>query len=291
MNAKNDTPRESESTEPAADKDAAASAASTPAEQPAEAPAVQSKAKQTDKTADTSASTPTEKTAEKSGDTQAQTAVDESGSETVSASDAESVETAGDVAAAPVQKVYVTAPQPPRPKGNRGIGTLLAVVATIVFAVVYAAAAAILILFVNPSGVADAVTAFLTNPLFFVPALAFLVMMILWALIANRASWWSWVIGSLIIAVVTYFASIGVLLLLAGGFGLTASQGTDLFVSFATNPVLIAAALIARESAIWFGAAIARRGRKVRERNYEAWQAFEREEAQKRAEFDGAAAH
>lgn len=195
-----------------------------------------------------------------------------------------------EVVAAPVQTVYVTAPTPPRAKGNRGMGALLAFLATIVFALVYVAVAAVLILFASRDGVVSAIGTFVANPLFYVPVLVFFVMMILWALLANRASWWSWVIGSLVIAVVTYFASIGVLLLLSGGFSLTAREGATVFAELAVNPLVIAAALVARESAIWFGAAIAKRGRKVRERNYAAWQAFENEEAQKRAEFGGVAA-
>lgn len=256
MNAKNDKPVENESTEPTTEAEETSTEASAPAEPTEEAPQAET--------------TDAPKVVSTDGDSKAAT---------------------GEVAAAPVQTVYVTAPTPPRPKGNRGVGTLLAFVATIVFAAVYAGVAALLILFVNPDGVTGAVSAFITNPLFYVPVLAFLVMMILWTLLANRASWWSWVIGSLIIAVVTYFASIGVLLLLAGGFGLTASDASTYFFTLAVNPVLIAAGLLARECAIWFGAAIAKRGRKVRERNYAAWQSFENEEAQKRAEFDGTAAN
>lgn len=195
-----------------------------------------------------------------------------------------------DAVHAPVQTVYVTAPNPPRPKGNRGMGILMSLIATAVFAALYVAVAAVLTMFMNPNGVTSTVSTFLTSPMFFVPVLVFLVIMIIWALLANRASWWSWVIGSFVIAAVTYFASIGVFLLMQGGFGMTASGAAAAFAMFALNPALIAATLIARECAIWFGAAIAKRGRKVRERNYEAWQTFEHEEAQKRAEFGGAAA-
>jgi hypothetical protein len=205
---------------------------------------------------------------------------------------ADSASSTGEVqpAPAPVQTVYVTAPTPPKRKGNRGLGSLLAIVATIVFAAAYAGIAALLILFVNPSVVPDAVSKFVVGPIFYIPVIAFLVLMILWTLLVNRASWWAWVIGSLLIGVGTYFASIGALLLMSGGFGLTASQASIEFLGFVLNPALIAAALIARETSIWFGAAIARRGRRVRERNYEAWQEFENEEARKRAEFGGVAA-
>lgn len=199
--------------------------------------------------------------------------------------------TTGEVApvATPPQTVYVTAPTPPKPKGNRLVGVLLAIVATVVFAAVYAGVATVLIVVVKPIVVTGGVTVFLSSSAFFAPVLAFLVAMILWALLANRASWWSWVIGSLVIALITYFASIGALMLFAGGFGLTPTLATKYFLELLANPYMIAAALIARECAIWFGAAIAKRGRKVRERNYEAWQAFENEEARKRAEFGGAA--
>jgi hypothetical protein len=164
---------------------------------------------------------------------------------------------------------------------------MFAVLATVVFAAVYAGVVALLILFVKPDGLGDAIGEFVSGPLFYVPVLVFLVATVLWALLANRASWWAWVLGSLVIAVVVYFATIGVLLLMAGGFGLTGSQAADLFRGFAFNPAVVVAALLAREVAVWFGAAIAARGRKVRERNYEAWQRFEREEEEKRAEFAG----
>lgn len=199
----------------------------------------------------------------------------------------------GDVshaAAAPVQTVYVTAPTPPKPKGNRGFGILMSIVATVAFAVLYAGAAVVLLLVLNPGSSTGAIGGFFTNSLFYVPVLVFLVVMILWALLANRTGWWSWVIGSLIVAVVTYFASIGIFILTVGGFGLAPSQATAAFNELASNPALIAAALVARECAIWFGAVIAKRGRKVRERNYATWQAFENEQAQKRAELGGTAA-
>lgn len=200
-------------------------------------------------------------------------------------------EPTGEVPSAPqVQTVYVTAPTPPRPKGNRGIGILFSVLATLAFALVYLAVAAVLTMIVSPRGVVKVLSEFFSSPLFSVPVLVFLVLMILWALLANRASWWSWVIGSLVVAVGTYFISIGIFLLMQGGFGMTASAASDAFVRFTLNPAMIAAALVARECAIWFGAAIARRGRRVRERNYEAWQAFELDEAQKRAGVGGTTA-
>lgn len=261
MNARIDSADETEPTETAAAEAAASVQAS--AEQAAEEAA--------------------DATAEREGATTADVTDAAAGA---AAGAAEATASTGEVApvVAPVQTVYVTAPQPPRRKGNRGLGSLFAILATLVFAAVYAGLTALLILFVKPDGLGDAIGEFLTGPLFYVPVLVFLVAMVLWALLANRASWWAWVLGSLIIAAVVYFATIGVLLLMAGGFGLTGSQAAGLFTGFALNPAVVIAALLAREVSVWSGAAISARGRKVRERNYEAWQEFEREEAQRLGE-------
>lgn len=186
-----------------------------------------------------------------------------------------------------VQTVYITAPVPPKKRGNRGMGSLLTIAAALVFAVVYFGVAALLLFIARPESAATAVVAFATSSVFYVPVLVFLVIMLLWVFIVNRAAWSAWVFGSLVIAVVVYAASIGVLLLLAGGFGLTATAASEVTARLAIHPALIAAGLIAREVSIWFGAAIAARGRKVRERNVAAWEEFEREEAEKRAGLGG----
>ncbi len=186
-------------------------------------------------------------------------------------------------AQAPVQTVYVHAPQPPKQKGNRGFGILFAFIATIVMAAVFTGIAFLATSAIGFGDQGSSPLAFLLEPNFYVPIVAFLVFMILWALLANRAGWWSWVLGSFVVALLTYAASIGVLMLLQGGFGMSQADAADAFTSLLVNPALIVAALVARESALWFGGAVAKRGRKVRERNYEAWQAFEQEHGAKRA--------
>ncbi|MBX3089575.1 MAG: hypothetical protein KF772_03195 [Cryobacterium sp.] len=184
---------------------------------------------------------------------------------------------------APVQTVYVHAPQPPKQKGNRGFGILFAFIATIVMAAAFAGIAFLATSVIGLGEYGSSSFAFLLDPNFYVPVLAFLVFMILWALLVNRAGWWSWVLGSFVVAVLTYGASIGILMLLHGGFGMTQSVAAATFSLLLVNPALIVAALLGRESALWFGGAVAKRGRKVRQRNYEAWQAFEQEQAAKRA--------
>jgi hypothetical protein len=53
---------------------------------------------------------------------------------------------------------------------------------------------------------------------------------------------------------------------------------------------MIAAALVAREVSIWIGLAIAARGRRVRARNDETRTAWDREQEEKRAEYEGTGA-
>ena len=52
------------------------------------------------------------------------------------------------------------------------------------------------------------------------------------------------------------------------------------------NPAIVIATIVAREVAIWFGAAISSRGRRVKARNIEAAAEYKRETAEKKAEFE-----
>jgi hypothetical protein len=54
------------------------------------------------------------------------------------------------------------------------------------------------------------------------------------------------------------------------------------------SPGAIVAALLAREVALWTGAPIAARGRRVKARNIEARETFDREEAEAKAKRDAA---
>ena len=59
-----------------------------------------------------------------------------------------------------------------------------------------------------------------------------------------------------------------------------------MFQAGLVNPVVVAAALIAREVSLWTGSLIARRGRRLTVRNAEARTAWEREVAEKKAEYE-----
>jgi hypothetical protein len=177
------------------------------------------------------------------------------------------------------QVVYVNAPQPPVAKGNRGFGVLIAVAATIVFQIVLAIVMAI----VYSSLRGGASLGFLGQTAFYVPALFFFIGFVALVLLLNRAGWWTYVIGSIVVALFVYFGTIGALLLGSNIILQTPEVAAEQFRQGLVNPFTIAAALVAREIVIWAGAIVASRGRKVKARNVEAKAAFEREQAQKRA--------
>jgi len=185
------------------------------------------------------------------------------------------------------QVVYVQAPLPPRVRGNRVVGVLLALVGTVVFGAVYAAAAAIpLSIRFSGAGLSPAFSAFVQNAIFWIPVMMFALGFIVLVVILNRAGWWAHVIGSLLVALFVYFASIGLLLLVDNVIGKTPAEANAAFGALATNPLMIAAALVAREVSIWIGLAIAARGRRVRARNEETRTAWDREQEEKRAEYE-----
>jgi len=176
--------------------------------------------------------------------------------------------------AAPVQEVIVVdAPVAPRKKGNRGVGVALALVATIIFTALLVAAAFVLSL------VADSGIGFLTEPTFYLPALAFFVGLVIVTLLLNRAGWWSHIIGSVVVGLITWFGSASLVLLAAGMATMNQTEANETFYAALFSPILIIAALLAREVSIWTGAILARRGRSLKVRNAEAQEAFEREQA------------
>lgn len=182
-----------------------------------------------------------------------------------------------DAADQPVQQVVVVdAPIPPRNKGNRGLGTLFAFAATIVYTALFAIAVFLIGIL---SGGAQSF-AFLSEPTFYFAPLFFFIGSVLVILVLNRAGWWSHIIGSVVVAVVVYFGTAGALLLAAGVFQMTRGEANDVYFAGLANPITIAAALIAREVAIWLGAILARRGRVLKVHNAQAREAFEREQAE-----------
>ena len=187
------------------------------------------------------------------------------------------------------QRVFVPPlPVAPKKRGNRGIGSLIAVLSVIVFAAVYAIVSGIIIAVRAPGAAFEVSLRFLTDPVFYVPAIFFVAGFVIVVLLVNRSGWWAHVIGSLLVAAVVYFGTIGFQLVADGGFGLTASEANARFLAYAANPFVIAAALVARETALWIGAIISSRGRRMKTRNATARADFERATAEHRAEYERA---
>lgn len=175
--------------------------------------------------------------------------------------------------------VYVSTPTPPRAHGNRVVGTLLALVGVVVFAVVYALVGAA---YIAITGTEPDFGQFITDAIFWIPVLFFTLGFVLVVVLLNRAGWWVHVLGSLLVAVITYFGAIGMLLLVTGIAG--SSPG---FAATALSPFVIAATIVAREVSIWTGLLISRRGSKVKERNRVEREAFDAEQNEPKAS-DGA---
>lgn len=187
---------------------------------------------------------------------------------------------AAPVAPAPVpQTIYVQAPTPPKTRGNRGFGVLVALIGTVVFALLYAGIAYLLVSFYG-AGRSDGVevfTEFLTRPVFWVPVLAFFIGFALLAAIVNRGAWWYYAVFGLLVGVLVYFSYIGGSLLTVEAWSLTVDEGTAFLAQRWLDPFAIAAFVVAREIPIWLGGWIAARGRSVTERNRLAYEAYERE--------------
>lgn len=192
---------------------------------------------------------------------------------TTAAADAanETAATEAHHADAPVRTVYVTAPTPPAPKGNRVLGILIGLLAAAVFATIYAAVFALLRLVQGGSPAAD-LPAFLGSASFIFPIVILLITFILWALIVNRAGWWAWILGSFLIGIAVYAGTVGL-----------AQLFYQVQISW-TEPALIASAVLAREVSVWLGGILSARGKRLKVRNAEARAQFDREEAERRAE-------
>src|SRR5690606_3504110 len=144
----------------------------------------------------------------------------------------------------------------------------------LLFAVLYALAAAV-VLAAFPGGFGGLeLGAFLSDAAFWVPVLLFAVGFVLVVLLLNRAAWWARVAGSLRGAAVVYLGTIGKALLLNTMASEIAGEGLG---AFAAAPFSLLATVLAREVSIWVRFLIARRGGRLKTRNAEERAAFERE--------------
>ena len=206
----------------------------------------------------------------------------------VASADAASTRTSTAVAPAAVtadasssgpQVVYVQAPAAPKRLGNRGFGVLVALLSSVLFALLLGLSTAALEIVVN----GQSRFGFLGRVEFYIPVLFFLIAFVVLVLLANRANWWAYILGSIFVAVVVYFGSIGLILLSSGVILNTPAEAAARSSALLVNPVIIIATILAREVSLWLGSAVSRRGRKLKVRNAEARAAYERELAETRS--------
>ncbi|GAB3618091.1 hypothetical protein GCM10027416_26480 [Okibacterium endophyticum] len=169
--------------------------------------------------------------------------------------------------------VFVQAPTPPQKKGNRGFGILIGLLATLVFALVYGGVLALVTLL--SVGSVDIVGGILVRAPFWLPVVMFFIAMAVLAAIVNRGGWWAYVIGGFFVAVCAYGAYIGGVLV-ERAFMLTPADVGPFVTSILLTPPAVVAFVVGREVPVWFGAWIAARGRKVRERNDEQQREYDR---------------
>ncbi len=176
----------------------------------------------------------------------------------------------GEIYGAPVvaAPVYRPLPTPPKRAGNRGIGTLIALVGTVAFAVVYAGVASVIFAFtVSLSGWLSTLIRFIASPAFITPVVFFAVGLILLVVVVNRARWWAYVLGGFPVAVFVYAGTIVGALLTVQGWTLSVNDQISFITSLVMDPLPLAAGIVAREATIWAGVWLSFRGRRVTARN------------------------
>ncbi|GAB3609179.1 hypothetical protein GCM10027414_13040 [Humibacter ginsengiterrae] len=199
--------------------------------------------------------------------------------ETASAEQAGTTGLEGGIAAATVAAptpMYVTAPTPPKRRGNRLMGILIDIVATVAFAVVFALVSLALIVASGQKGSMVTWEHFLQTAAFWLPVVVFFLAEALLITIVNRAGWWAHVLGSFFVGVVVYFAYMSGTLLSVDVLHVSASFAGQFLRTIAVSPTAIFAGVIAREASLWFGAWIAARGRRIRAANLEAQREYDR---------------
>lgn len=172
--------------------------------------------------------------------------------------------------ASPQHVVYVPAPVPPTPRGNRGFGVGMALLGTLLYAVLFFGVIWVLRLAVLGSADLD----FLLAADVYIPVVVFAVAFVLLALVVNRARWAAWVFGSLFVGAAVYFGTIGVDMAINA---MLRVPGAPVFTDFLADGSFAIAALLGREVVVWWGAIVSARGAKVKARNADARAAFEAE--------------
>lgn len=192
----------------------------------------------------------------------------------------------------PMAALYMQSPMPPDLKGNRGAGVAISLLATIAFAVLYAGIVSVWISQQYPPStfLTEGLLPWVTSWGFIAAVIAFFIGMVLLVLIFGRAGWWAYVIFSLFVGVLVWAVSTGIYAYIGTPFETTTALRADndgligAARALAFTVPTLGAAVLAREVAIWFGAWIGARGRKVKAENAELLKEYETALAEVRAQ-------
>lgn len=177
----------------------------------------------------------------------------------------------------PMAGLYLQSPLPPEIRGNRGMGVLIALLATVGFAVVSAGVvAAMLAPELAPSQFVDGLLAQLLSWAFISGVVAFFIGLALLVVIVGRAGWWAYVLGGFFVGAFVWLATVAGLAVDESGLSVLLNVSPlALLTSYGLTLPAIAAGLVGREVSVWFGAWIGARGRRMKARNAAALTEYE----------------
>ncbi|PFG32168.1 hypothetical protein [Paramicrobacterium agarici] len=167
---------------------------------------------------------------------------------------------------------HVEVAEEPKRKGNRWAGIGIGVIQALVFA---AAMFGVLILIDLISGEQPDLLGTLLSPALLIATGMFFIGLVIVSLLVNRAGWWAWILGGLLIAAFAYVGWIGGLLV-QDAMSVPSNRVLEFIWENLLTWPSVAAFILGREIPIWFGAWTAARGRKVAARNREARDDYER---------------
>lgn len=178
----------------------------------------------------------------------------------------------------PMAALYMQTPMPPEIKGNRGAGILIALLATVGFALVFAGVLALIAAPSYPPSTffSEGLVPALLSWGFIASVIAFFVGLALLVLIAGRAGWWAYVIGGFVVGLFVFAVTL-VGLSIDAGAGVRNALDDVLAAEIQIGVLTLAvvAGVIAREVTVWFGAWIGSRGRKISRKNAAAVAEYE----------------
>lgn len=167
----------------------------------------------------------------------------------------------------------------PERRSNRGFALLIAVIATLVFAILYAGLFSLARVIYAPGSVLlPTAVAFIGTAPFYVAVVIFFVGMLLWSVLTNRGGWASFVVAGLVLGGVTFLAyhlGVAVQQLVNSGSWDIAPMLASLRAPEHLPGALIAF-FTAREVITWLGGIIALRGRKLTRENTAELEEYER---------------